>query len=507
MPPSSQDPSLGCPQQEEKKTSKPAKAKKQQVGPQRSEVRKETPREGNKVAPATALLPVTASAPAPVPVPVSAPAPAPAPLCCENCGIHLSWDGIKRERRRTLCKDCRAQRIAFNREQRMFKRVGCGECTACLVKEDCGVCSICCLQLPNDVASGLFCKCEQRRCLRIVEKNRGCGVCRGCQTQEDCGHCRICLRFPRPGLKRQWRCLQRRCFWGKYDHSKRGPRVASRRHSRAPPLPPHAASQHPEPTELHISDQTPTAPAEFVYDCVEEDELKRLLPSIGPGSEEEARLLPHHTHQKRSASTRQLQLSSPLKAPLAVVTTPPGPVQDSGKRQAGSGFVLPQPDTDLVYLQEGTSSLMQVPGPAAASTENPAQETQGSAPGWVVALPQVKQEKADAPEEWTAVTTFLTSSTVQPGFLSKASGLDPPPVKREPPGPEEDGEENKEDDVSESAPAEEIGGIGTPVITEIFSLGGTRLRDAEAWLPRLHKLLAVNENEYFTELQLKEEIL
>lgn len=211
--------------------------------------------------------------------------------------------------------------------------------------------------------------------------------------------------------------------------------------------------------------------------------MKRLLPSIGPGSEEEARLLPHHTHQKRSASTRQLQLSSPLKAPLAVVTTPPGPVQDSGKRQAGSGFVLPQPDTDLVYLQEGTSSLVQVPGPAAASTENPAQETQGSAPGWVVALPQVKQEKADAPEEWTAVTTFLTSSTVQPGFLSKASGLDPPPVKREPPSPEEDGEENK-DDVSESAPAEEIGGIGTPVITEIFSLGGTRLRDAEAWLPR-----------------------
>lgn len=38
-------------------------------------------------------------------------------------------------------------------------------------------------------------------------------MCRGCQTQEDCGHCRICLRFPRPGLKRQWRCLQRRCFW------------------------------------------------------------------------------------------------------------------------------------------------------------------------------------------------------------------------------------------------------------------------------------------------------
>lgn len=43
-------------------------------------------------------------------------------------------------------------------------------------------------------------------------------------------------------------------------------------------------------------------------------------------------------------------------------------------------------------------------------------------------------------------------------------------MKREPPGPEEDGEENKEDDVSESAPAEEIGGIGTPVV----SAGGMR---------------------------------
>lgn len=38
-------------------------------------------------------------------------------------------------------------------------------------------------------------------------------MCRGCQTQEDCGRCRVCLRPARPGLKRQWRCLQRRCFW------------------------------------------------------------------------------------------------------------------------------------------------------------------------------------------------------------------------------------------------------------------------------------------------------
>uniref|UniRef100_Q9Z2E2-2 Isoform 2 of Methyl-CpG-binding domain protein 1 n=1 Tax=Mus musculus TaxID=10090 RepID=Q9Z2E2-2 len=510
---------LAVPSKKKKKPSKPAKTKKQQVGLQRSEVRIETPQGEYKAPTATALASLSvsasasssASASASSSASASASASSHAPVCCENCGIHFSWDGVKRQRLKTLCKDCRAQRIAFNREQRMFKRVGCGDCAACLVKEDCGVCSTCRLQLPSDVASGLYCKCERRRCLRIMEKSRGCGVCRGCQTQEDCGHCCICLRSPRPGLKRQWRCLQRRCFWGKRDSSKRGSKVASQRHSQAPPLPPHPASQYTEPTELHISDIAPTSPAEFIYYCVDEDEdeLKRLLPSAGSGSGEGAGLRPyqtHQTHQKRPASARQLQLSSPLKAPWAVVTAPPGPVRDSRKQQAGRGSVLPQPDTDFVFLQEGTSSAMQMPGTAAASTEVPVQAAQCSAPSWVVALPQVKQETADAPEEWTAVTTFLTSSTLQSGFPSKAADPDLSPVKQEPPGPEEDGEEKK-DDVSETTPAEEIGGVGTPVITEIFSLGGTRLRDAEAWLPRLHKLLAVNEKEYFTELQLKEEVL
>lgn len=134
------------------------------------------------------------------------------------------------------------------------------------------------------------------------------------------------------------------------------------------------------------------------------------------------------------------------------------------KQQAGRGFVLPPPDTDLVFLREGTSSPVQVPGPAAASSEAPVQESQCSASSWVMAVPQVKQEKVDAPEEWTAGTTFLTSSTLQPGFPSKAVDPDLPPVKQEPPGPEEN-RENKEDYVSESAPEEEIGGAGTPVVS------------------------------------------
>ncbi|XP_076411613.1 methyl-CpG-binding domain protein 1 isoform X21 [Peromyscus maniculatus bairdii] len=477
---------LPAPNKKKKKPSKPAKAKKRQVGPQKSEVRKETPRKGRKAGAGAAAGSGAAAG--------AAPASLPALGCCENCGIRLSRDCIKRQRLKALCKDCRAQRIAFNREQRMFRRVGCGECTACLVKEDCGACSICRLQLPHDVASELFCKCERRRCLRIVEKD-------------------------------------------KRDRRKSGSKVAARRHSRAQPLPPRPASQHPEPTELHISDLAPTSPAEFIYYCVDEDELqpytnhhrqnrkcgacaaclrrmdcghcdfccdkpkfggsnqkrqkcrwrqclqfamKRLLPSTGPGSEEGAGLPPCRPCRKRPGSPRRrLRLSSPSKAPLAVLTTPPGPARASAKQQAGRGFVLPPPDTDFVFLQEGAASPVQVPGPAAASSEAPLQEAQS----WGVAMPQVKQEKTDAPEEWTSGTGFPTSA-LQPGYPSKALDSDLPPVKQEPPGPAEDREENREDYVSESAPEEEAGGVGTPVITEIFSLGGTRLRDAAAWLPR-----------------------
>ncbi|XP_051057184.1 methyl-CpG-binding domain protein 1 isoform X6 [Phodopus roborovskii] len=534
---------------QQQQPSTPAKAKKCQVGPQKSEVRKETQRDGNKAGTGTGTG--------------TAPASLPAPGCCENCGIHFSWD-IKRQRLKALCKDCRAQRIAFNREQRMFRRVGCGECTACLVKEDCGTCSICRLQLPHDVASGLFCKCEQRRCLRIVEKSRGCGVCRGCQTQEDCGCCRVCLRPSRPGVKRQWRCMQRRCFWhfahrfrdhpqgchrhppqvvvaptGKHKCRKSGSKVAAQNDSQAQPLPPLPASQRPQPTELHISDLAPTSPAEFIYYCVDEDELqhytnhrqnrkcgacaaclrrmdcghcdfccdkpkfggsnqkrqkcrwrqclqfamKRLLPSTGSGSEEGTVSPPHHRCRRRPRSSGQMHASPSLKAPLPARTAPPGPAQVSARQRAGGDSVLPPPDTDLVFLREGASSPLQVPGPAAASSEAPLQEAQCSAQSWAVALPQVKQEKADAPEEWAAGTAFLTPSTMQPGCPSKVVDPDLVPVKQEPPGPEED-RENREDCVSASTPEEEIGGVGTPVITEIFSLGGTRLRDAAAWLPR-----------------------
>ncbi|XP_054981913.1 methyl-CpG-binding domain protein 1 isoform X11 [Sorex araneus] len=452
--------SLAVPSKKQKKASKPAKARKWQVVSQKKEVRKETPRDEAKTDA------------------VTAPALLPAPGCCENCGISFSGDGTRRQRLKTLCKDCRAQRIAFNREQRMFKRVGCGECSACQVTEDCGACSTCLLQLPHDVASGLFCKCERRRCLRIVEKSRGCGVCRGCQTREDCGRCRICLRPPRPGLRRQWRCVQRRCLRhlahrlrrrhqrcqrrpplpvappaGKHGRRKGGcdSKMTTRRRPRAQPPPPPPPPPLPAP-------QPPGSP-----------ELKRLLPSVWAGPEDGVEPPPATPRRKRPGSTRCTRPVPAVKAPLARSTAHTNCTQTPMKQEAGGDFVLPPPGTDLVFLREGASSPVQVPGPAPAAAG---------------ALLQVKQEKADAQEDWTPGTTVLTSPVLLPGCPSKAVDPGLPVVKQEPPDPEED-KGSKDDSASDSAPEEEAGGAGTPVITEIFSLGGTRLRDTAVWLPSL----------------------
>ncbi|XP_065746479.1 methyl-CpG-binding domain protein 1 isoform X43 [Phocoena phocoena] len=491
--------SLAIPSRKRKKPSKPAKAQKRQVGPSKSEVRKEAPRDETKADAGTV------------------PASLPAPGCCENCGISFSGDGTRRQRLKTLCKDCRAQRIAFNREQRMFKRVGCGECAACQVTEDCGACSTCLLQLPHDVASGLFCKCERRRCLRIVERSRGCGVCRGCQTREDCGRCRVCLRPPRPGLRRQWRCVQRRCLRhlahrlrrhhqrcqrrpplavappaGKHGRRRGGcdSKVAPRRRPpRTQPLPALPPSQPPESPELHPRALAPSPPAEFIYYCVDEDELKRLLPSVWAGSEDGAGPPAPYPRRKRPGSARRPRLGQTPKPPLATPMAQPDRAQTPVKQEAGSGFVLPPPGTDLVFLREGASSPVQVPGPAPASTAALLQEAQCPGLSWVVALPQVKQEKADAQEDWTPGTAILTSPVLLPGCPSKAVDPGLTPVKQEPPDPEEDKEdENKDDPTADLAPEEEAGGAGTPVITEIFSLGGTRLRDTAVWLPRYYHL-------------------
>uniref|UniRef100_A0A8U7NW29 Methyl-CpG binding domain protein 1 n=1 Tax=Corvus moneduloides TaxID=1196302 RepID=A0A8U7NW29_CORMO len=93
------------------------------------------------------------------------------------------------------------------------QRVGCGSCQACRIPEDCGICSACARNPPGGPSGpGPTPKCLLRRCLRIVKKGLGCGSCAGCLSTEDCGSCCICLRRLQPGLKRQWRCLRRRCL-------------------------------------------------------------------------------------------------------------------------------------------------------------------------------------------------------------------------------------------------------------------------------------------------------
>ncbi|XP_037661870.1 methyl-CpG-binding domain protein 1 isoform X7 [Choloepus didactylus] len=494
---------LAVPSKKRKKPSRPTKTRKHQVGPQRDEARKEAPRDEAKADADTV------------------PASFPAPGCCENCGVSFSGDGTRRQRLKTLCKDCRAQRIAFNREQRMFKRVGCGECTACQVTEDCGACSTCLLQLPHDVASGLFCKCERRRCLRIVERSRGCGVCRGCQTREDCGRCHICLRPPRPGLRRQWKCVQRRCLRGKHGRRKGGcdPKMANPRRPRAQLLPPPPPAQPQEPTELQpytnrrqnrkcgtctaCLRRTDCGQCDFCCDkpkfggsnqkrqkcrwrqCLQ-FAMKRLLPSAGAGSEDGAESPPPFPRRKRSSPACRPHLGPTLKSSLAKSTARPCRARAPMKKEAGGGFVLPPPGTDLVFLREGAGSPVPVPRPAPASTEDRLQEARQPGLSWVVTSPQVKQEKADIQEDWTPGTAILTPPELLPGCPSKR--IDPvlPPVKQEPPDLEEDKEEeNRNDSPSDSAPEEEAGGVGTPVITEIFSLGGTRFRDTAVWLPSL----------------------
>ncbi|KAJ7317586.1 hypothetical protein JRQ81_003748 [Phrynocephalus forsythii] len=132
--------------------------------------------------------------------------------CCASCQVQFPGVMLPTQRRcRWLCPDCRAQRRDFNREQRYYKQIGCGVCQACQMSQDCGICSVCVLRAKSpELRIGI--KCLLRRCLKIVKKGLECGMCQACKITEDCGGCVICLRRQKPGMKRQWKCLKRRCL-------------------------------------------------------------------------------------------------------------------------------------------------------------------------------------------------------------------------------------------------------------------------------------------------------
>ncbi|XP_077185482.1 uncharacterized protein LOC143833494 isoform X3 [Paroedura picta] len=132
--------------------------------------------------------------------------------CCASCQGQFPGVMLPSQRRcRWLCPDCRAQRRDFNREQRYYKQVGCGVCQACQMSQDCGICRVCVVRAKSpELRIGI--KCLLRRCLKIVKKGLECGMCQACKITEDCGNCHICVRRQKPGMKRQWKCLKRRCL-------------------------------------------------------------------------------------------------------------------------------------------------------------------------------------------------------------------------------------------------------------------------------------------------------
>uniref|UniRef100_A0A8C0IUQ6 Methyl-CpG-binding domain protein 1 n=1 Tax=Chelonoidis abingdonii TaxID=106734 RepID=A0A8C0IUQ6_CHEAB len=133
--------------------------------------------------------------------------------CCASCQNYFPGVMLPSQRRcRWLCPDCRGGPwLRRLKALPLLQRVGCGACQACQIPEDCGICTVCAVRAKNpELRIGR--KCLLRRCLKIVKKGFGCGVCQGCQATEDCGSCYICLRRLKPGLKRQWKCLKRRCL-------------------------------------------------------------------------------------------------------------------------------------------------------------------------------------------------------------------------------------------------------------------------------------------------------
>ncbi|XP_032067755.1 methyl-CpG-binding domain protein 1 isoform X2 [Thamnophis elegans] len=154
--------------------------------------------------------------------------PKEAMACCASCQGQFPEIMLPSQRRcRWLCPDCRAQRRAFNREQRYYKQIGCGVCQACQMSQDCGICSVCVLRAQSPKFH-IDIKCLLRRCLKIV-KGLDCGICQACEITEDCGTCAICLRRQRPGMKRQWKCVKRRCLERKKKISPKKDSCSSRK--------------------------------------------------------------------------------------------------------------------------------------------------------------------------------------------------------------------------------------------------------------------------------------
>ncbi|XP_074063575.1 methyl-CpG-binding domain protein 1-like isoform X7 [Macrotis lagotis] len=382
----------------------------------------------------------------------------PAPICCESCGASISGDSPGRQRLRSLCKSCRAQRNAFNREQRMFKRVGCGDCKACWVTEDCGICSACVGQPPRS-------QCAQRRCLKIIKRSFGCGLCSGCQTKEDCGACRICERKGKPGLKRQWKCLQRRCL--KKRIMKRPQGLAARklpgRRRRGPVPSPPVLAGGPSST---VKDRPPSKLPRSQVRCL--TRLPTVVTEVAPAKARgwQTGVTAASTARNISPKAKELKWGQGSPAPSKLQKVLP-----VLSEELGPSFILP-PGTDLVILQErerergrgeGIPVFVPTTTPRGSLLPSPScillKEYECPGLGVFISSPQVKQE--------------VESYGVQaPGAAS------PPPAGFSPGLPGKGANRAqlqhclKQEEGLGRGEEEEPAKVVTPVIMEIYSLSG-----------------------------------
>ncbi|XP_075771057.1 uncharacterized protein LOC142823716 isoform X12 [Pelodiscus sinensis] len=380
--------------------------------------------------------------------------------CCASCQSYFPAVLLPSQRRcRWLCPDCRAQRREFNREQRFFKRVGCGACHACQLPEDCGICTVCVARAKTPELR-LGRKCLLRRCLKIVKKGFGCGACQACQATEDCGSCYVCLRRLKPGLKRQWKCLKRRCLKKKqkavvakkagYGPRKltvdgppaKPPLATGRRRRRLPAGGPSAAGLAPEPRRRKRF--AAAAAASKWKPSLERDPGSlpgaRRRKQLGKAKEKKKPGRPpkHSSARARSGQEKQYPPGGELRF-----------LAEKGVTEAPGQLVLlkDRPGPDFVLLRDpppGFPLLLQHVKEEPATPPPPGRLEEPAPPLLLPGSPPVKQEKLEPGWDLAPVPARAPLRMEGRGLARELVVLDP------------DDEEEEE---------------RTPVIMEIYSLG------------------------------------
>ncbi|XP_032067767.1 methyl-CpG-binding domain protein 1 isoform X12 [Thamnophis elegans] len=332
--------------------------------------------------------------------------PKEAMACCASCQGQFPEIMLPSQRRcRWLCPDCRAQRRAFNREQRYYKGLDCGICQACEITEDCGTCAIC-LRRQRPGMKRQW-KCVKRRCLerkkkispkkdscssrKVIAKwkptiqrdpegnplerhthssknrqKRKCGECEACLLKTDCGRCDFCSDKPKFGgqnLKQQ-KCRWRQCLQFPMESSLI---------SEWPEVPKSLGSEMPKQEKLHLQPQPPP-PVKL---------KKETMSSASHQPTKECSVVPAYIQQEQAILHRPILPSSILgkdpdtKLPvinLLIATSPKNKqeyAEPGGNFQASSDSLVsarfPQfkkqsgtPSTEVVVLDDPEDDEMEL---------------------------------------------------------------------------------------------------------------------------------------------------